>query len=127
MDGCILTEGHIDDVEGEDIDREEGERQDEEVEVAVVPLSNTIPHPGAVMVEAFCGRKRESSTKASKMKHNPTIHFIPNSQTPRILVYCNCKKYWFLLFAMFSQPSPSIPTITLEIRQKKMFFSPFYR
>lgn len=49
----ILTEGHVDDVEGEDVDGEEGERKDEEVEVAVVPLSNTIPHPGAVVVEAL--------------------------------------------------------------------------
>lgn len=54
---CILTEGHVDDVKSEDINCKEGERKNEEVEVAVVPLSNTISHPGAVMVEALCGRK----------------------------------------------------------------------
>lgn len=69
---CILTEGHIDDVKGEDINCEEGEREDEEVEVAVVPLSNTVSHPGAVMVEALYGRKRAQCQTLNKSK--PTYH-----------------------------------------------------
>lgn len=49
------------DDEREDEDCEEGQRQDEHVEEAVVPLSHAVPHPGAVMIEALCTEiKRES-------------------------------------------------------------------
>lgn len=46
------------DDEGEDEDGEEGEGEDEEVEEAVVPPSDTVPHPGAVMVETLCSNKK---------------------------------------------------------------------
>ena len=41
------------DDEGEDEDGEEGERQDEQVEEAVVPPPHAVPHPRTVMVEAL--------------------------------------------------------------------------
>lgn len=51
------------DDEGEDEDGEEGERQDEHVEEAVVPPPDAVSHPGTVMVEALCGgREREKKT-----------------------------------------------------------------
>lgn len=97
---CILTESHIDDVEGEDIDREEGEREDKEVEVTVVPLSNTIPHPGAVMVEALCGRKRvQCQSLQNKAQH--AIHIVPNLKTPRITADFNYKKNTGFYFSLF--------------------------
>lgn len=47
------------DDEGEDEDCEEGQRQDEHVEEAVVPLSNAVPYPGAVMIEPLCAEDQE--------------------------------------------------------------------
>lgn len=55
--GGILTHGHVHDVEGEDVDGEQGEGHGEQVEVSVVPLAHAVPHPGAVVVEAICGRR----------------------------------------------------------------------
>lgn len=55
MTGGILTHGHVHDVEGEDVDGEQGEGHGEQVEVSVVPLAHAVPHPGAVVVEAICG------------------------------------------------------------------------
>lgn len=43
------------DDEGEDEDGEEGEREDEHVEEAVVPPPYAVAHPGTVVVEALCG------------------------------------------------------------------------
>ena len=37
----------------EDEDAVEGERDEEEIEVSVVPLAHTVPHPGTVVVEAL--------------------------------------------------------------------------
>lgn len=54
-----LTQCYVDNVEGEDVDGEEGEREDEEVEVAVVPLPHAVAHPGTVMVEALWGSHNE--------------------------------------------------------------------
>lgn len=50
------------DDEGEDEDGEEGEREDEHVEEAVVPPPHAVPHPGTVVVEALCvERERRTS------------------------------------------------------------------
>ena len=37
----------------EDEDAVEGERDEEEIEVSVVPLTHTVSHPGTVVVEAL--------------------------------------------------------------------------
>lgn len=56
-----LTHDYVCDDEGEDEDCEERQRQDEHVEEAVVPLSDAVPHPGAVVIEPLCTEiKRES-------------------------------------------------------------------
>lgn len=49
----ILTHGHVHNVEGEDVDGEQGEGHGEQVEVSVVPLAHAVPHPWAVVVEAI--------------------------------------------------------------------------
>lgn len=42
----------MDDIKGEDIDGQQGQRQSEKVEVSVVSLAHTVPHPRTVMIEA---------------------------------------------------------------------------
>ena len=42
----------MDDVKGEDVDGQQGERKGEKVEEAVVPLAHTVSNPGTVVVEA---------------------------------------------------------------------------
>lgn len=49
----ILTHGHVHNVEGEDVDGEQGEGHGEQVEVSVVPLAYAVPHPWTVVVEAI--------------------------------------------------------------------------
>lgn len=49
----ILTHGHVHYVEGEDVDGEQGEGRGEQVEVSIVPLAHTVPHPRTVVVEAI--------------------------------------------------------------------------
>lgn len=49
------------DDEGEDEDGEEGEREDEHVEEAVVPPPHAVPHPGTVVVEALCEDKEKKN------------------------------------------------------------------
>lgn len=58
----LLTEDDVCDDESEDEDGEEGEREDEQVEEAVVPPSDAVSHPGAMMVETLCGRKETSQS-----------------------------------------------------------------
>lgn len=41
------------DDEGKDEDGEKGQGEDEEVEEAIVPPANAVPHPGTVMVETL--------------------------------------------------------------------------
>lgn len=53
MEAVLLTEDDVCDDEGEDEDGEEGQRDDEQVEEAVVPPADAVPHPGTVMVEAL--------------------------------------------------------------------------
>lgn len=53
----ILTHGHVHNVEGEDVDGEQGEGHGEQVEVSVVPLAHAVPHPWTVVVEAIWRRK----------------------------------------------------------------------
>lgn len=57
----ILTHHHVDDVEGEDVNGEQGERQGEHVEVSVVPLAHAVPHPGTVVIKAVCGGEKKRS------------------------------------------------------------------
>lgn len=54
---AALTEDDVRDDEGEDEDCEEGQRQDEHVEEAVVPLPDAVAHPGAVVIESLCGER----------------------------------------------------------------------
>lgn len=49
----LLTEDDVCDDESEDEDGEEREREYEQVEEAVVPPSDAVPHPGTVMVETL--------------------------------------------------------------------------
>lgn len=49
----LLTQNDVRDDKGEDEDGEEGERQDEHVEEAVVPPSHAVAHPGTVVVETL--------------------------------------------------------------------------
>lgn len=43
----------MNDVEGEDVDGEQGERHGEQVEVPVVPLAHAVADPRAVVIEAI--------------------------------------------------------------------------
>lgn len=63
-----LTQSNVDNVEGEDIDGEQRQGEDEEVEVAVVPLPHAVAHPGAVMVKPLC---KESSAQISRANAGP--------------------------------------------------------
>ncbi len=56
VEAVLLTEDDMCDDEGEDEYGEEGERQDEQVEEAVVPPSDAVSHPGTVMVKTLWGR-----------------------------------------------------------------------
>lgn len=49
----ILTHDHVDDVKGEDINGEQGERKGEQVEVSVVPLAHTVTHPWTVVIKTI--------------------------------------------------------------------------
>lgn len=49
-----LTQNEMRDNAGKDVDAEEGQRDDEHVEEAVVSLAHAVTHPRTVMVEAFC-------------------------------------------------------------------------
>ena len=53
----ILTHDYMDNVEGEDVDGQQGERKGEKVEEAVVPLAHTVSNPGTVVVKAVWRRK----------------------------------------------------------------------
>lgn len=66
MTGRILTHGHVNDVEGEDVDGEQGEGHGEQVEVAVVPLAHAVADPRAVVIKAICGRDGVSGYQRMK-------------------------------------------------------------
>lgn len=53
----LLTEDDVCDDEGEDEDSEEGQGEDKQVEKAIIPPPDAVPHPRTVMVEALCGKK----------------------------------------------------------------------
>ena len=55
------------DVEGEDVDGEQGQRQGEQVEVPVVPLAHTVAHPGTVVIEAVCGEETKKGSRDINM------------------------------------------------------------
>ena len=42
---------------GEDEDAEEGQRHEEEVKIAVVPLAHAVTKPGAMVVKTLCKPK----------------------------------------------------------------------
>ena len=50
----FLTEHDGGNIAGTKVQACEGDSDQEEVEVAIVPLGNTVPHPGAVVVELLC-------------------------------------------------------------------------
>lgn len=56
----ILTHDHVDNVEGEDVNGEQGEGQREQVEVAVVPLAHTVAHPRTVVIKSVCEKEKGS-------------------------------------------------------------------
>ena len=56
----------MDNVEGKDVDGEQGQGQGEQVEVAVVSFAHTVAHPRTVMVKPVWGgteRKRLNMTQ----------------------------------------------------------------
>lgn len=62
----------MDDVKGEDINGEHGERHGEQVEVSVVPLAHTVAHPWTVVVKPIWGRR----TNSSRVKSNRRLFFL---------------------------------------------------
>lgn len=48
-----LTHDHVDDVECEDVNGEQGEGHGEQVEVSVVPLAHAVAHPRTVVVKSI--------------------------------------------------------------------------
>lgn len=63
-----LTQDDVCNNEGEDEDGEEGEGQDEEVEETVVPLPNTVPHPGTVVVKTLCREEGARERERGKVR-----------------------------------------------------------
>ena len=51
----LLTQHNGGNIAGTKVQACEGDSDQEEVEVAIVPLGYTVPHPGAVVVELLCG------------------------------------------------------------------------
>lgn len=49
----ILTHDHVDDVEREDVNGEQGQREGEQVEVSVVPLAHAVAHPWTVVIKTI--------------------------------------------------------------------------
>lgn len=47
------------DVEGEDVDGEQGEGHGEQVEVSVVPLSHAVSDPRTVVIETICEKEKK--------------------------------------------------------------------
>lgn len=54
------------DDKGKDEDGEEGEGEDEQVEKAVVPPSDAVPHPRTVMVKAFNTVVTQTAVRCSR-------------------------------------------------------------
>lgn len=86
MTGGILTHGHMHDVEGEDVDGEQGEGHGEQVEVSVVPLAHAVPHPGAVVVEAICGRREGQKFPVSVWKTSMETGPLPHANRLGLIV-----------------------------------------
>lgn len=86
MTGGILTHGHVHDVEGEDVDGEQGEGHGEQVEVSVVPLAHAVPHPGAVVVEAICGRREGGKVSHFSMETSMETGPLPHPNRFGLLV-----------------------------------------
>lgn len=59
MTGRILTHHHVHDVEGEDVDGEQGEGHGEQVEVSVVPLAHAVSDPRTVVIETVCEKEKK--------------------------------------------------------------------
>lgn len=59
MTGRILTHHHVHDVEGEDVDGEQGEGHGEQVEVSVVPLAHAVSDPWTVVIETVCEKEKK--------------------------------------------------------------------
>lgn len=55
----ILTHDHVDDVEGEDVNGEQGEGHGEQVEVSVVPLAHTVAYPRTVVIKTVCDKEKK--------------------------------------------------------------------
>lgn len=49
----------MDDVKGEDVNGEQGQRQGEHVEVSVVPLAHTVADPWTVVIKTVCEKQRK--------------------------------------------------------------------
>lgn len=63
-----LTHDHVDDVECEDVNGEQGEGHGEQVEVSVVPLAHAVAHPRTVVVKSIWGG-REERFRCKSLKH----------------------------------------------------------
>lgn len=59
------------DVKGEDVNGEQREGQGEQVEVAVVPLAHTVPHPRTVVIKPVCDTNSRTQTNVTsqEMRH----------------------------------------------------------
>lgn len=53
-------------VEGEDVDGEQGQGQGEQVEVSVVPLAHTVAHPRTVVIETVNTVVTDAAVRCSR-------------------------------------------------------------
>lgn len=76
----------MDDVKGEDVNGEQGERHGEQVEVSVVPLAHTVSHPWAVVIETVCEKEKKVTLilcKACQMLHTNALRKTDNSRNQK--------------------------------------------
>lgn len=78
MTDRILTHHHMNDVEGEDINGEQGERQGEHVEESVVPLAHTVAYPWTVVIKTICEKEKKVTIKYVKYIVGCTHNFLSN-------------------------------------------------
>lgn len=77
----VLTQGEVGDDTSEDEGCQEGEGEDEGIEVAIVALPHAVAHPGAVMVKALCESQDGISRALPDPSHTAPSHTVPNSNT----------------------------------------------
>lgn len=63
----------MDDVEGEDVNGEQGEGHGEQVEVPVVPLAHAVAHPRTVVVKSIWGGQTDGSCVNASNTFNDSL------------------------------------------------------